>query len=286
MVSKFEQDSRFNNWWLDCFEYDFNQEMTLSAQQLIEALTNQFSGSDNVTLVGHSMGGLIGRFAIMSGKVPFVKRLIMLGTPNFGALRTGQLGPLASMTQASLRTVYGICTRKTGIQDLARVPKVYKQFLETNPNASVNAAGVEYITIPGTFFHEERAFWELGERQLWTSFFGALNLTSQVLDAVLPMWKIGLKRPHDGIVERKSNKLIPTGSGRWSEKTGAINNSQVYEYAHIEHEICDSLTHIAIEQNDDIIQLAANIIAEGNVKQWYKNLTNIERNSISIKPKP
>src|SRR5689334_14470708 len=85
MQSAVEQDPGLAEWGIGYFDYDFWQAMPDSANQLGSALIEQFGGkAKELTLVCHSMGGLIGRLAILSvgDKMPFLKRLVMLGTPN------------------------------------------------------------------------------------------------------------------------------------------------------------------------------------------------------------
>ena len=90
--------------------------MPTSSEKLISFIQDTFTGF-SVTLVCHSMGGLVGRLAIFSGKVPQVKRLIMLGTPNFGAIRTAQLGLLSQIGLRLAGKTYAVF-RNPGIRDL------------------------------------------------------------------------------------------------------------------------------------------------------------------------
>ncbi len=71
------------------FPYDWRREIAHNADRLHESLERWAVGSDRkVTLVAHSMGGLVSRayFARHPRDAEKrVKRLVMLGTPNFGA---------------------------------------------------------------------------------------------------------------------------------------------------------------------------------------------------------
>lgn len=162
MLQSFTQDTRFAQWSLGYFDYDFWQAMADSAAQFGEALRAQFQGKGKeVTLVCHSMGGLVARLAVIGAgdPMPFVKRLVMLGTPNFGAIRPAQLGVLAQMALRATGTLWAAFTRKTGVIDLTRVHKQFAEFLKVKGNPA-NARAVEYITIPGLYYHDERFAWD------------------------------------------------------------------------------------------------------------------------------
>jgi pimeloyl-ACP methyl ester carboxylesterase len=94
MIPAFEED-RFRHWHLCWFDYDFHQPMPESAEQFAGHIREHFKryqpGVDRVVIIGHSMGGLIGRLAILTNMIPYVDKLIMLGTPNFGAIRPSRL---------------------------------------------------------------------------------------------------------------------------------------------------------------------------------------------------
>lgn len=72
------------------FAYDWRQSNEDTAQQLSDRL-NQESDLDEIVLIGHSMGGLVARYSLESGRFneqvwfPKVSQLITLGTPHNGA---------------------------------------------------------------------------------------------------------------------------------------------------------------------------------------------------------
>ena len=67
----------------DFFPYDWRQSVIDSGASLSAAL--QKEAASEVQLVAHSMGGLVARAAMASAAGSKVKRLIMLGTPNYGS---------------------------------------------------------------------------------------------------------------------------------------------------------------------------------------------------------
>ena len=123
MLRSFRNDERFSGFSLGTFDYDYDNDMATSSENLTEFI-NDTSADTPVTLVSHSMGGLVARLAVLSGKVR-VKRLIMLGTPNFGAIRTAQLGLLSQIALRLAGKIYAVF-RNPGIRDLTRVTEVFR----------------------------------------------------------------------------------------------------------------------------------------------------------------
>ncbi|MBV9911992.1 MAG: hypothetical protein JOZ93_05415 [Sinobacteraceae bacterium] len=66
-----------------CYDYDWR----LGVDQLGAALAERIreDASAEVMLVGHSMGGLVCRAALSAAGMQRVRRLVLLGTPNFGS---------------------------------------------------------------------------------------------------------------------------------------------------------------------------------------------------------
>jgi pimeloyl-ACP methyl ester carboxylesterase len=102
----------------DFYPFDWRQEIATSGQALWEHLRRD--GRD-VYLVAHSMGGLVSRAALRKG-LPQVKRLIMLGTPNFGSFSIPQA---LRGTHSMVRMVAGLDTKHTA-EDL--VEQVFSGF--------------------------------------------------------------------------------------------------------------------------------------------------------------
>jgi len=269
-------------YWCALFDYDFHAEMRANGALLASSLADLNDRCD-VTLICHSMGGLIGRLAVLSGTAPSIRRVLMIGTPNFGALRTAQLGLLSQLALAATGVVYGVF-RKPGIRDLTRVAEVFRDLVEEGAHHSDD---VEYVTIPGAYFHEGRRIYEIGnwgEWQLWSAAFAALNLGSEFLTAMQPLWKVGLEKPHDGIVERRSNCFVPAGPGRHSEKNGVLSNSSKFgrTYIHVEHAAADRLTHVLIQHDPDIIALVRSILEAPTLLDWYDGLTREQLRRLDI----
>jgi hypothetical protein len=205
-----------------------------------------------------------------------VRKLVMLGTPNFGAVRTSTMSHLAQVAMMTNRLLFGLFTRKTGVLDLTRVTDIFKDPIAKGLQY---AKPVVYVTIPGLFFNESRAFFDTGDWGEWKrrlNLFTPLSLGIDVLNSYLPLWKIGMTVPHDGIVEASSNCLISTAQGAKSEKSPQINHYEHYQtrtYAHIIHDDCIDLTHTQIHHNKNIIDIVKNIILSDDLDQWSKSLS-------------
>jgi pimeloyl-ACP methyl ester carboxylesterase len=100
LATKLEGEGLVKSSPLLYFDYNFNNRIEDNALKLADVLHEAFSGTDlRVTLIAHSMGGLVARVAILAfgERLTFVRRLIMLATPNHGCLHTARLGMLAQL---------------------------------------------------------------------------------------------------------------------------------------------------------------------------------------------
>ncbi len=86
-------------------DYDWRRDIALLGTKLAERIAAD--GQQDVALVGHSMGGLVARAALMHNAGKQVSQLIMLGTPNGGSLAAVQ----------ALRGTYSV-VRKIAMIDL------------------------------------------------------------------------------------------------------------------------------------------------------------------------
>jgi pimeloyl-ACP methyl ester carboxylesterase len=276
MIGQFTKDKRFSGWDVGYFDYDYWQTMQDSARQLRDDLVREFSAATpSLTLVCHSMGGLVARFAVLLHRpqLPFLKRIVMLGTPNFGAIRPAQMAVLAQVGMNVFRTVYGLFTRKTGVLDLTLVQKQFEQSYK-NGQAS-NARDVEYVTIPGLYYYSERFSWEAAGDSVSRA-MTMMNLGAEWLTLTLPGAAVRVTRPHDGIVEASSVRMDSDESGRYSEKHASIHNPRFKQpptYAHIEHGIrSKELTHVTIQKDQLMIDVVKGILLAGGAAAWRDGL--------------
>jgi pimeloyl-ACP methyl ester carboxylesterase len=86
-------------------DYDWRREIGTLGKLLADRI--EADGREDVALIGHSMGGLVARAALMHAPGKRVSQLIMLGTPNAGSLAAVQ----------ALRGTYSV-VRKVAMLDL------------------------------------------------------------------------------------------------------------------------------------------------------------------------
>ncbi len=295
MFNAFAGDARFDGWELTWFDYRFHQPIPTSGNFLSQALTRYFgawTAQDNVVLVCHSMGGLVARSAALQGGTPFLKKIIMLGTPNFGAVRTSKMAVCAQLAMASTKRLFGVFSRQQGVLDLTQITKVFKDQLTTQ--AVRNTDSIEYVTIPGLFFNETRGLFESGDWGAWRgrkNWFAPLRVGLELWNTYLPLWNIGIEVPHDGIVEESSNRLIPAAGilGYKSEKTSQMDFPEQFPghtYGHVIHEACQDLTHVMLQHDPNIIQLVADITLAPTLDQWYNDvLTTNKFRALTPRPR-
>jgi pimeloyl-ACP methyl ester carboxylesterase len=265
------------------FDYNYNASMMENARQLAVTIKDV---ATPVVLVCHSMGGLIARLGVLSGDLPNVRRIIMLGTPNFGAIRTSTAGFLASLVLRTTGRVAAVF-RRPGILELTRVTKLLEDPIK---HGEQFARDVEYVTIPATFFNESREAFDFGQ---WpqargaTFVFASLEIGADIL-RMIPFFRSELARPHDGIVEERSNSLVPFAAGHRSEKRATLLDpgAQGFTYAHVWIDRCDDLTHVMIHSDPEIVALVTRLAGSPSLMEWFNSLTSEERMRIKCEPKP
>ena len=202
----FLEEERLADWEVLWFDYRWWEGIDLSGRELANCLGG-FHDDDYVVLICHSMGGLVARCALATGSARSVKLVVQFGTPNRGALRTGQMAELLGLTAAVTRRVFGWFPRKQGLLDLTAPTNVIRAI----KSSSRIKSGAQFVTIPGLFFHSQRDTLEAWFKSLG---FHSLNVFLTVWSANLPLLAVGLARPHDGIVEESSVD--------WEERTSNV----------------------------------------------------------------
>ena len=266
------------------YDYQYGNSLERSGETFANELAANFHGGDrNVTLICHSMGGLIARLAILSKDLPCIKTVFLLGTPNLGAISTAQLVVLTQMVRVTAGVISGLFIRKTGVTDLTRAYAILQKY-EGHDDF---AADVDYVSIPGCYFHAERPFFApYTERDASKAMFGTLSVGFSVLSAIKPLFGVSMDRPHDGIVEERSNSLIPSEAGRWSEKSADINHPSLRprRYFHVQLRACQELIHTTIQTDPDVIGLVRDIIEQPDLDAWRATLSREQLRSIKLLP--
>jgi pimeloyl-ACP methyl ester carboxylesterase len=271
LVASFANDNRFDGHDLATYDYDWGEPLLMSGRRLRDILNARLSAEwAEVTLVGHSMGGLVSRFALIGGHLPSVRRIFMLGTPNFGAMSAARLSTLWQIAVESAGAVTPIFPRKRGLKDLTQVQTIYRTTL---PDAPARAQKVEYVTLPGLYYHKERRDTDPGPDR------SALPFTVGTLAVkVMSLWpysEIEIERPHDGIVEESSVSLIPRDAGLLSEKNSSIQDPTTFgrTYCHATPISALDRTHMTIHRDDSFAEAIKGIVLADNVVAWRDALS-------------
>lgn len=280
LVESFEHDARFDSYDLYAYDYDWGEPVITSADKLRAILNRRVPEGAEITLIGHSMGGLVSRFAIIGGDLRGVTRLFMLGTPNFGALSARQLSTLWQTAIAAAGRVSPIFPRKAGLRDLTQPQTLYKRIAARPPDPATSAkaatpaaraAGVEYVTVPGLFYWEERRDTDPGERNQALPFTGG-TLLLRVM-ALWPFGEIAIEIPHDGIVEESSVKMMPK-EGRVSEKNVALQQPTTNgrTYCHAAPLSMHDCAHMGIQRDTMTAETIKGIMLAGGGVAWKQGL--------------
>jgi pimeloyl-ACP methyl ester carboxylesterase len=275
-------DPRFSDWSLDSFDYDFWQSIPENGTKLAETLRTYFRSDHQVTLVCHSMGGLVGRLALLQhgDTLPFVKRLIMLGTPNYGTLHTARLALLAHVMRAGMGALWAVTNRKTGIKELTELDTVVAPF--RGSKAAAKTAHVEYVTIPGMYFNENTHWFQSGPPGTSRG-LRVLNLAME-FSAAMPLARIALRQPHDGIVEENSVYLIPTVASRFSErKRTPADGPKLGRYVHITHPDYLRVDHVTVQSAPRTLTILKDLLNCESVDQW-RQLPAVQDDSYEYMP--
>lgn len=284
MRSSIDADSRFDDCARYWFDYDYNDPISVSAERLVAYIRAEQIEDESLALVGHSMGGLVARMAILSGALPTARKLIMLGTPNFGACRTSRSALLMQATLLAAGHISAVF-RKPGILELTRVTDVMADAVRVGAH---HADSVDYATVGATFFNESRSLLDVGQAREWSAAgtaFRALQVGLE-LSSLVPLWRPAIDRPHDGIVELEGCKLAPTGPGRRSEKEAGINHPERFgdTYLHIFHEDCDELMHVTLQGDETIIGIVKGLLLATSMSDWAATRSDEEVRHLAFVP--
>lgn len=278
LIDSFEHDARFDAYDLFAYDYDWGEPILTSADKLRAILNRRVPEGAEITLIGHSMGGLVSRFAIIAGDLRGVKRLFMLGTPNFGALSARQLSTLWQTAIAAAGKVSPIFPRKAGLRDLTQPQTLYKRIAARPSEPPARAADVEYVTVPGLFYWAERRDTDPGEQNQALPFTGG-TLLLRVM-ALWPFGQIEIEIPHDGIVEESSVSMMPK-QGRISEKNVALQQPTTNgrTYTHAAPISMHECAHMGIQRDEKTAETIKGIMLAAGGVLWKQALSPDELNS-------
>lgn len=281
LVGSFRSDPRFVAYDLATYDYDWGEPILRSAERLRAILNARVPAGSEITLIGHSMGGLVSRFALIGGDLRGVRRLFMLGTPNFGALTARQVSTLWQMTIAGAGKVTPLFPRKAGLRDLTRPQTLFASLANPSPAPlAARARQVEYVTVPGLFYHEERRDTDPGQAGHALPFTVG-GLAARAFSCWSALSEIKIDRPHDGIVEEASVSLMPRAAGRVSEKNGSIQEpaKRGRTYAHVTPYSMRQCAHTGIQRDESVAGAIKGIMLADGAVAWCDALTMDERDT-------
>jgi pimeloyl-ACP methyl ester carboxylesterase len=150
------------NYKARAFWYDWRKNMARSATDLEHFIRTEFL-DDSVTLIAHSMGGLVARTLLLKAPTtengqPLIDRLIMLGTPNLGSFEVPQI--LAGI-QDDVRLLAKLVGGVTGLLHPDRALQHLLEILDSFPSVyemtpwpkavAENPELIEQLYSPGTY---------------------------------------------------------------------------------------------------------------------------------------
>lgn len=234
------------------FNYDYRQHLTKSADDLANAIARRSFGSRQVDIVGHSMGGLVARLAVLRTLLPHVARIVTLATPNHGTINGIQLGLLGQMTALGLRRLDPIYPRASGMLDLTNVPTILRDALEEMSEVDPRRLEAKsYVSIPAQYYHTLR---QVGD-PLPSLTMGGLSIGRRLVSAITRL-RISLRPVHDGIVEERSNQLHPAPPGSSSEGVHMGSREDAdRRILHVTHQSASECDHVTVTACPDIAAL-------------------------------
>lgn len=243
------------------YEYDWTSSILANASALSVELTRAFAPGHEVTLVGHSMGGLVCRFAYLqhATALQMVQRIFMLGTPNNSAVAVENMGLLSAALYHSTMSLNAFYCRSHGVLDLTRVESLFDQ---VSFDKVLEARNVEYITVPGIYFHRERGSAGVSRAATGSAGFSLLRVMLDLGEINVPGFRIEIDMPHDGIVEEDSVNLI----GKAERGFEGAPENKTFHVTPLPH--AKEWTHLQVHCAPVVAELVHSILTLGGAEAW------------------
>jgi pimeloyl-ACP methyl ester carboxylesterase len=259
MVNCLTELPQAEGWDLWLYDYDFHQSIAKNGEELGEEITKHLSDYSQVHLVGHSMGGLVARLAVLKTDLPKVHRIVTLATPNSGTLAGAQLSLLGHMALGGIRTVWAYFPRKQGIEELTRAHKVMQSEAEgADVHLPQRLQKKSYISIPARFYHRRRSPMEKSASVTMSGVSWAFSIINYAVRHRM----VKFEPAHDGIVEERDVCLNPCSQGSWpeTERLGSIKERDA-RVLHVAHRSADRLDHVTIAHDPWIAKLVLAVLS-------------------------
>ena len=256
------------------FDYDWKLAFEDNADSLLSDIRNCSDLCENVVIIGHSMGGLIARIALIKGQLDNISALFTIATPNYGAFTLGQLKTLGSMIFGVTRTIAPTYLFPPSVSNLLQADQIISQTINNLNSAEKSNLGqaiqsTRFASVPAQFYHDTRSITDMPPS--WYMFF--VSSAVSVLNNLLGK-QIGQIRPvHDGIVEENSNKLVPQPMGCITEFHYLNDRSDFQKnVAHLNHVLGAENDHITILKSQEFCEAICGLVNASDLHQ--ENIDN------------
>lgn len=261
----------FAAWRFYYYDYDYRLPIAKSGLDFADRLAEKFGKHDkkSVTLISHSMGGLVSRLALLQGcdRLKCVGRLVMLGTPNSGAVSSARLALLSNLMRTTADGICSITDFQRGILQLSNVTNIFDPLIR-DVGCVAQTSCVEYVTIPGMCFNRDTP---LSPRAAGVG-FRAANAALGILN-LIPGLSTRFSLPHDGIVEEKSVDMLSETSEQFSErKCVGVNQNGQYAYLHIRHTDYREVNHVQIQSAQRTVEILKDLLTRQRASDWRTKL--------------
>ena len=207
------------------FPYDWRQDNRLTAELLAARIVawRQRMGHGPVTIIAHSMGGLVSRYYLDHlGGDEHVERLIVMGTPNLGIAR----GAITMLSGAGA-SPFNVARDKT--RDIALNGPAYYELLPRYP-CVVDTRGNEVdLFDDDSWLTAEHRHFLAGAAEFWDA------LNPQVTVSTLCIFGYGRPTPcrcvverQDGALKLRSYDIEPVGDGGVAEQSAILEGADIH----------------------------------------------------------
>lgn len=273
--------------WTDCpgatqhleFNYAYLDPLTENAKRLNAFLAARVPPGEDVAIVAHSMGGLVSRMAMLTEPNPRpykVRYLIMLATPNHGAIKMSQINGIADLVRRAAGKIPAIDSHSRGLDDLTRVNSILNDLLAADPGCVARTKEIDYVTIPALLYNDDHPRDDQPPKKLTAKLLSYL--------ATISAWggQVRLALPHDGIVEEPSVRMVTDKALEQNERTfysteqgrkSLGRNANV----HVIHMDLRRSNHIQIHSIPRVCELVPRLLNSPTIDDWIHSLPDDER---------